>query len=461
MLPLINQAVLAGYTADQILSFLGNNLKNLMPGIKEAKNQGYTAQDILQFIGGNLRSKKPKNIDKGVSENEQYLKNMGYKTAEEKEATRSKFIQGAFTLASTALGGYALARSVPKAAQALISQFGVGATAPAVAEAAAPAVTQGIQKALPAAEEVAKQIAPVAAKKAPLQIPQALSQTLEALLSKNPPEAAAAVLKKIQPQIVKEWEKEAGIPFEEGVKEFAKTFQPQQKHPPQTIKENISISPEGTKVTSEKMQPKFGQMPSEAPLGEERPQEPEIKQKKLVSLPDGTIGELMNVRKGIAEVNQEGKIRRRKESELIESPLPEKDLGELYGELIQKIPESERSSNINVAAYDANSNSLLVRFHNGAYYVYENIDQEFADKLKNSMFQAKTTGENFFGAWSKGEGSRGAGLYALIKDLQKHYGGKGKEYSRKYETIHSLLGLAEKAHKEKLDEQKKRKRKLG
>jgi hypothetical protein len=150
----------------------------------------------------------------------------------------------------------------------------------------------------------------------------------------------------------------------------------------------------------------------------------------------------------------DGKFKTRKEEDLISSPIPEEDMADLYERAVKSIPEAERSAVINWAGYDDNHNELAFKPHTGALYVYKDIPKEFADKLKDAMFQAKTTGSNFYGAWSQGEASRGAGLSVLIRDLQKEYGGKGKEYVRKYGEIHDLFRLP----KEEIARRQKRKR---
>lgn len=174
--------------------------------------------------------------------------------------------------------------------------------------------------------------------------------------------------------------------------------------------------------------------------------------------PKGDLGQIESSHKGISTINVDGKKKQFHEDDLIKSPLPEKDLAQLYEDLVQAIPESERSAMINVAGYDPNHNELIFMPHDGALYVYKDIPEEFADKLKSAMFQAKTTGENFYGAWAQGEASRGAGLFQLIRELQKLYGGKGKEYVRKYEKVYDLLALPKAALKERERKEREEKR---
>ena len=175
-----------------------------------------------------------------------------------------------------------------------------------------------------------------------------------------------------------------------------------------------------------------------------------------VMLPNGELGNIKGKdAKGLL-VESDGHVKKYSEDDVIKPPMPEKDLGDLYEDLVKAIPEEAKSSMINVAGYDPNHNEFIFMPHDGALYVYKDIPQEFADKLQAAMFKAKTTGENLYGAWAEGEESRGAGLSALIKELQKLYGGKGKEYTRKFEKVFDYFELAKKAYKEK---HAKRKRK--
>lgn len=200
----------------------------------------------------------------------------------------------------------------------------------------------------------------------------------------------------------------------------------------------------------------LSQKPKEAPQQKAVPSEPIEEQKTLSLTPSGDIGSIDTESKGVATIDVDGKKKQFREQDIIKAPIPEKDMADIYEELIGKIPESERSAIINVAGYDPNHNELIFMPHDekAALYVYSQIPPEYAEKLKNAMFKAKTTGENLYGAWSEGESSRGAGLYQLIKELQQLYGGKGKEYVRKYEKIYDFLALPKAALKEK--EKKKR-----
>ena len=100
--------------------------------------------------------------------------------------------------------------------------------------------------------------------------------------------------------------------------------------------------------------------------------------------------------------------------------------------MINKIPEHLRSSVANWVGYNDEKNLLQIKFHSGDAYTFKNIPPEFVRKLEAVEHVAKTTGGNIYAVWEEGEASRGAGISQLIQELQKQYGGKGKEYEVKF-----------------------------
>lgn len=177
-----------------------------------------------------------------------------------------------------------------------------------------------------------------------------------------------------------------------------------------------------------------------------------------VLFPDGKIGKIDSIKQGIAKVNVDGKDRHKNLDELIESPLPEKDLSDIYTDVLSEIKKEtgqEVSRNVYWAGYDPNTNELAFIPHLGSLYVYKDISPEDSKELTSFLTQRKTTGENFIGAWEAGSKSPiGAAMSALIQRLQKT-AGKGKEYSRKYEKIYDALEPAKLAAKRKYDLEKK------
>ena len=156
------------------------------------------------------------------------------------------------------------------------------------------------------------------------------------------------------------------------------------------------------------------------------------------------------------------KLHKVKAEDLAQSPLLEKDLAELHNDLISGIEKEtgeETSRNVHWAAYDPETNSLLYVPYLGSGYLYDEIPEEDVKLLTNFLSTRKTTGKNFIGAWGAGTKSPiGAAMSALIKRLQSERGGKGKEYSRKFQTVYNAYEPAQKAAKK--DEEKKRKERI-
>lgn len=405
-----------GKSIEDVLLYISSLFPNLSQMIKGAEKSGRKPKEIFDYLS-NFNVNELKRIDAEYNPRgkENYLIQANEAAVKPMNNIGTKALSAIGNLGATGLGAYALGRAIPKAIQSIAPQIMQNSpqTPPIAPLSSTPAVSQNIAESPKISSEFLIE---------QMKLKDRIQNMAEA--GNNPETISAAIKSMITPSQKKWLAEQTDQPIEAIVNEY---------------------------VSNLGKQPKIEQKSPEI--------EPSGKTGQLAAFPNGEIGEVQSVRNGIAKINVNGKERHRKLNELIESPLPEKDLADLYGNLVQSIPEKDRSAMINVAAYDPQTNSLMFRPHHGAYYVYDDIPSEFAEKLKQSMFQAKTTGENFFGSWTKGEASRGAGLYQLIKELQKIYGGKGKEYSRKFETIHSLLGTAEKAHKEKLERKKDEKRK--
>lgn len=106
MIQLITQAIGYGYTAQQILNFIGNKIPGLGKGLNNARKQGYNDEDILKFLQGKIKSKSK--IPENQNPIEKSLYNADIKTKEQKQAEKAKWIGGALGAAGTALGAYQL-----------------------------------------------------------------------------------------------------------------------------------------------------------------------------------------------------------------------------------------------------------------------------------------------------------------------------------------------------------------
>lgn len=234
--------------------------------------------------------------------------------------------------------------------------------------------------------------------------------------------------------------------------------QPMQPQPEPIQQQPIVPEPEQPLPPQEAMP-----MPEEV-LPEPEPEKP-IEKKSIVATPHG-VGEVKAISGDNAIVEIDGKAKKVPVNELIESPLPEKDLAQLHDDLVKGIEdatEEELSRMVDFAGYDPNTNRLAFLPYTGALYVYDDISPDDASLLRNVLNVRKTSGENFIGAWKKDSKSPiGAAMSALILKLQKERGGKGSEYSGKFETVYKAFEPAIKASKEakkKRDKENKKPRK--
>lgn len=195
----------------------------------------------------------------------------------------------------------------------------------------------------------------------------------------------------------------------------------------------------------------------------EKEKDKSIEKHSTVLSPQG-IGEVKEIRNGKALVEVDGKIHKVDEEDIIQSPVTEKELDELYDDLIKGIEKStgkQVSRNVDWAGYDPKTNELAYKPHGSdRLYAYGDISPEDVELLTSLLTRRKTTGENLIGAWEKDtESPIGAAMYQLIKKLQFERGGKGNEYKNRYDTIYDALEPAKIAKKKKYEEQRKKAKK--
>jgi hypothetical protein len=272
------------------------------------------------------------------------------------------------------------------------------------------------------------------------KFPGVESKINDMLASKNTPEAIAQYFKQFNPSQTKKLEKEAGVSIQEIISEYVAKKQ---------TEEPKSMEPQGQEL--------------DVPEETAEVETPKIETGHTVVSPQG-MGEVKAIRNGKAIIEVDGKKHQVNEDELIQSPIPEKDLADLYDDLvsgIEKATGKQVSRNVDWAGYDPNTNELAYKPHGSdKLYAYEDISPDDVELLTSLLTQRKSTGENFIGAWQAGtESPIGAAMYQLIKKLQAERGGKGSEYKNKYETIYDALEPAKKAAKEKHAERKKKAKK--
>ncbi len=186
--------------------------------------------------------------------------------------------------------------------------------------------------------------------------------------------------------------------------------------------------------------------------------ENKLPDKPLIATKSGDIGEIKGEDSTGKLIDVNGRVKKFKDEDIIESPLPEKDMADLLEDLLRGIEKDtgeEVSRNVNWAGYNAEHNELQYRPHGGALYTYENISPEDVKLLTSILSKRKTTGQNIIGGWQEGTKSPiGAAMSALIQRLQKERG-KGNEYSKKYETLYDWVEPAVTLKKKKNAKRKK------
>lgn len=462
MIPFVQQALALGYSAANILQFIQGHIPNLKQGIQGAKKQGYADEAILQFLSNKVRPKgrEATNLTPG----ERYLKESGLKTRKEKEETTAKYLSGALNIGAGALSAYRLYQQL----QPVVSGIGqaLNIAKPSAPQSMSPGLPQPQMGQAPAqAQSMTQAPSPVPGIQQPLQAqklgeaPSAVSSSnlqkgvdilrsnssykglIDNMLSNEAPiEDISGVMRKLYKNHIPSIEKESGSDIENILKQY--------------VSDSKIQKPETEKSVESPLQKQTEDLQSEDLKTPEMQAQPEVKPFQLAFTPKGEVATIKEIKGKVAKVEIDGKEHLKKVEDLDIAPVNDRELADIYEELISKIPEKDRSAVINIAGYDPDNNSLSVVFHSGDTYTYEDIPPEFAERLKGALFTAKTTGNNMLGAWAEGEASRGAGLFQLIKELQEYYGGKGKEYSRKFKKLYHFHEPAIEALKKKNKEKK-------
>jgi len=159
-----------------------------------------------------------------------------------------------------------------------------------------------------------------------------------------------------------------------------------------------------------------------------------------------------------AKVDVDGTKQVHATDDLIPIPDNSEEIGDIYQKLIDKTPEGHKSRVYDAIGYDPQRNAIKYTYHDGKSYIIDDVPEEIAKEIANSGYLAKTSGGNYMGFYYKGNPSIGAGMSVLINDLQKLRGGKGKEYSYKFEELYSQHRLPKNILKERSEKEKLRAR---
>lgn len=450
----ILQAIRQGYNVTHIIDWLSRNHPKLSRNIKAALKQGYTHDKIAEYLTeGRYASHGQRNqMLEGMSEQEK-----AERLAQGAPGDWKKPLSTALNVGATALGAYGLARGLPMAASAIGGILGGNNPQPGPQ----PMSNAPIQPPPIASMGALPAITP-AQNQSPLQ--QAIgTNQISPSSGQN-----TAQTQLPSPQQTPSYDS-VSIIQELGLEEKVNNLLAQGKSPEEVSRSLVgSFNPKQRKVFTEKVQ--RGLVPSTfTGLVKDYASKANIQHKvkpvkgDIVATPHG-LADLESIKEKEALIkDDEGKVRKVKVDDLIHSPLPKKDLASLHDELVKGIEEKtgeDVSRNVNWAGYDPKTNTLAYLPHLGALYTYEDILPEDQAQLTSLMSQRKTTGENFIGAWKEGTKSPiGAAMAALIRKLQSERGGKGQEYSGKFETIYDALEPAKQAAKKKHAEMKKKRKK--
>jgi hypothetical protein len=412
-----------GYSEDEVIKYISKAVPKLVPKINKAMSNGYGIQQILGFL-----SKSSPQDTRGMSESQIHRRNRDLDSELSKKGLVAAGTAIAAPIAANAARS-ALSRAIPSElkniGQGVGNILGVdNDQKPQISQTnQIPTIQQqplGNQQTTSqppvntpsvAQPAIAPQPEGISNPKEYLEKRGVLKQVDEHLKRGTPPEGVMAVL------------------TSEGGKTRGKTD-------PELLK-NIEEYSKEVKPEKEELIP---------------PHERKIEPSSIVSTPNG-VGEVKALRNGKAIVEIDGKKHQVNEDELETSPLPEKDLGDLYDELIEGIEGNtgeDVSRMVQWAGYNPENNTLQFLPHTGKLYKYKDISPEDAALLRDILSVRKTSGENFIGAWKKDSKSPiGAALSKLIRKLQAERGGKGNEYEETHEPIYSAYEPAIQAKKKK------------
>lgn len=488
----VAQGLALGYSAQKLIGFLSKAFPTLAPRIKQAQRNGHSVEQVLGFLSKTMETDLPK----GTSQQEVLAA-----TNKNKEQLTKHGLTLAASAVAAPLAANAdrsvLARALPHALAPQAASLANANNTPNPTSPVPQPSSQSPTGTNPTAQQpqntspqppnpISPNIpnTPQAAQ-APLNNPAAASipepaniqqpkgfdtniiknsiaykNQIDALISSgNGPEEIEAYLKKFNPGFIKTIEKEGKGPFKDVVAQYMQekmrddAVQPEGSFP----NEKLTSQPEMAKDSAENAQIEPESEVSQPQI--EKIEPAKIEKNSIVSSPDG-VGEVREIRGEKALVEIDGKLKKVDVSDLEAPPIPEKDLADLYEDLIkgiEKDTEEDVSRMVQWAGYNPDTNTLQFLPHSGSLYTYDEISPEDAQLLTDVLSVRKTSGSNFIGVWKKDSKSPiGAALSKLIRKLQTERGGKGNEYSAKHETIYSAYEPAVEAKKEKARKKKKK-----
>jgi hypothetical protein len=473
----LTQAISQGFSAEQILEYFLRKSPKYAKEIQKALSQGFSADQILKYL-----NKGRKGLNEFEGELTEHEKTRKSDIDKQKNLERN-IGKGALALGTAALGAYGLSRAgqaaIPEVLPAIQETFKpreeveIDAT-PKIAHQAKQIEFQPPNQLIEQAKSPESPIAPGSIPQIPLQIQQSqvdfgqlldrigVKNKVDALRESNPPEVISKVIKYGLPKSqIQQLESQLQMPLDQVIQGYLANAPA-----PETMQQKIAKGvPFGNKTNQliEKESEITPLSNNSSPIQENRfkdvieegrakfehqkslldiPEKPKDRSLKLergssVLLPDGNIGEIEDVKQGIAKVKVGDRIRNKKLEELMESP---KEAALAALELIKSFtPETLRSSHHALNTYDPVTKSAQFLFHNGEGYIVEDISPEEYERLSTELEEAKTTGENKIGAWSTGAGSRGAAYNKIIRDFAKPKDQRKPKPFRKIQVGYNLF----------------------
>ena len=99
-----------------------------------------------------------------------------------------------------------------------------------------------------------------------------------------------------------------------------------------------------------------------------------------------------------------------------------RELGELDENMKLSAVVVTNSSNVDRVKYFDTKKELVIKFNDGSYYTYFDIELDTFEKIVKGDAVCKTTGENEFGSWVEGQGpSVGAAVWKYLIDRGVDY----------------------------------------
>ncbi len=460
----IGAALSVGYTIAQAIGFLTDNFPKIGRKIKEAKKLGYDVEQIVKSFS----NMSPEDL-KRYENSKQLDTDNPWISAAETQRERSAAVKGkehlikGAKLAAIPLAAYGLQRYLNKAVQPSEILEGYNELpAPDETlqleqmppETPSPTPTPQPQEPIQPGPNVGQQVGGQAAS----PVTQAMQPT-----SPNQMQGAAQAMPNAQPQPIFEQllggvdpntlesEKQQQLKFlamiSDQLQTKGKTLNdPEFKNLAKKIKNVIGGKPDMITEENARFQ-----------AGQEAKQKPMTKGAEVIT-PNGDFATVEDHPGKAAKVMVDGKPKVFDADELTPIPENHEEIGTLYQQLIDKIPEGQKSRVYDAIGYDPNRNAIKYTYHDGKSYIIDDVPEEIVKEITNSGYLAKTSGGNYMGFYYKGNPSIGAGMHVLISDLQRLRGGKGKEYSYKFEELYSQHRLPKNALKEKHEREKARER---